>query len=600
MTDHIDSSNIESTNPIRNSNELNQGTRPFITLSEDDDFILFNECYQRGEWDQSESLLLQLFDRYPDNSQLEKYLQDLKMQQSLREMSIKHEQETHNRTVKRTMRTSVLITGVIALSIIVFMVTVLFVFNFASKKITEQNNYQLGIMASQADQLLLSGQPEPALVVIKKMQEINPDYSSLPELQTRANDLLVLEGKYKQAVELEKAGNFQEALSVLTQIQETQMDLWGVPSKIQSINNQILVRDFYALASEAYGNGDWTKVIENYESALAINPKLDDPVKKEQLLNGYLRSIISLLENDSVSIEEISKAENYYRKAVAMIPQSTAFANERENLQEVSSNLLQLKFVQLAKQMLEDPHQTVGSIGQAISYLSKASNLSPNNSELQNELTNAQLYQIGFQNFVQLNWIPAIENLSRLVENDPKFANGNASLLLYDAYISKGNQNYSVGLYLDARTNYEQAEILAWEDTKNPMKLFQAEYLLGNTIGKVGDYSNAITYYQFSLKPEYIYSLLLEKTDFYAMLPISDGINSPLNAEETYNKYFDAFANVQQLYSNQKIEINDGECLSFFAEINKSTVFAVQTANNLSKNVTVTFGQELIVPTLGN
>ncbi|MRS02535.1 tetratricopeptide repeat protein [bacterium] len=595
MTDHNDIANNESIKP-----ELNQGKGPFTKLSEDPDFIQFNECYQKGEWDQSESLLLQLVDRYPDNIQLEKNLQDLKMQRSLREMTLKHDQENHDRTVKRRMRTSVIVSGVVALAIIVFMITVLLVYNFASKKITEQNNNQLGIMAGQADQIILSGQPEKAQLVITQMQDLNPEFSALSELQTRTNDLLALEVMYKQALELENNAKYQESLTILNQIQETQPGLWDVPVRIQIINNEIMVQGYYEQASAAYEAGDWNQVIENYEAALKIKPEFQDPIKKEQLLNGYLRSIIALLENNSVSIDEITKAENYYRKAVAMIPQNTAFASERENLQEVSSNLLQLKFSQLAKQMLEDPQQTLNTVGQAVSYLSKASNLSPNNSEIKNDLTNAQLYQIGFQNFVQLNWNPAIENLSRLVDADPKFANGNAAILLYDAYISKGNQNYSVGLYLDARINYEQAEILAWEDTKNPMKLFQVEYLLGNTIGKVGDYSNAITYYQFALKPEYIYRQLSNKNDFYTQLPISEDVTALMNPEETYRKYFDAFANVQQLYSSQKMEINDGQCLSFFAEMNKSTVYAIQTANNLSKNVTVTFGQELIVPTLGN
>ncbi len=595
MTDHNEIENNESIKP-----ELNQGKGPFTKLSEDPDFIRFNEFYQKGEWDPSESLLLQLVDRYPDNIQLEKYLQDLKMQRSLRDMTIKQDQENHDRTVKRTLRTSVIVSGIVALGIIVFMITVLLVYNFASKKLTEQNNNQLGIMAGQVDQLLLSGQPEKAQQVIAQMQGLNPEYTALSELQTRTNDLLALEVMYKQAIELEKNAKYQESLTILIQIQETQPGLWDVPARIQIINNEIMVQGYYEQASAAYETGDWNKVIENYEAALKIKPEFQDPIKKEQLLNGYLRSIIALLENNSVSIDEITKAENYYRKAVAMIPQNTAFASERENLQEVSSNLLQLKFAQLAKQMLEDPQQTLNTVGQAVSYLSKASNLSPNNSEIQNDLTNAQLYQIGFQNFVQLNWNPAIENLSRLVDADPKFANGNAAILLYDAYVSKGNQNYSVGLYLDARTNYEQAEILAWEDTKNPMKLFQVEYLLGNTIGKVGDYSNAITYYQFALKPEYIYTQLVKNNDFYSQLPVSDVENAPMNPEETFKKYFDAFANVQQLYSIQKLEINDGQCLSFFAEMNKSTIFSIQTANNLSKNVTVTFGQELVVPTLGN
>ena len=83
MTDHNDISDKESIENNLISNELISGKGPFTRLSEDDDFIRFNELYQKGEWDQSEALLTQLIDRYPDDQQIVKYMQDIKMQRSL-------------------------------------------------------------------------------------------------------------------------------------------------------------------------------------------------------------------------------------------------------------------------------------------------------------------------------------------------------------------------------------------------------------------------------------------------------------------------------------------------------------------------------------
>jgi hypothetical protein len=42
-----------------------------------------------------------------------------------------------------------------------------------------------------------------------------------------------------------------------------------------------------------------------YESALELDPELNDAIMKEQLLNGYLRRIIQMLENDSTAVEDI-------------------------------------------------------------------------------------------------------------------------------------------------------------------------------------------------------------------------------------------------------------------------------------------------------
>ena len=152
----------------------------------------------------------------------------------------------------------------------------------------------------------------------------------------------------------------------------------------------------------------WDQVITAYENALTLDPKLDDPLMKEQLLNAYLKKIIGMLQNENTSIDDIENAEQYYRKAVAMIPQNKAFASERENLQEVSSNLLELKFIQTAKAILEDKNQTTTSIAKAVSYLSKAADLKPENTALQLDLKNAEYYQTAFQNFIDMDWVSAI------------------------------------------------------------------------------------------------------------------------------------------------------------------------------------------------
>ena len=232
---------------------------------------------------------------------------------------------------------------------------------------------------------------------------------------------------------------------------------------------------------------------------MALDPKLDDPVMKEQLLNAYLKKIIGMLDNESASIEDIENAELYHRRAVAMIPQNKAFASERGNLQEVSSSLLELKFTQTARAILEDKNQTTTSIAKAVSYLSKAANIQSKNTALMLDQKNAEYYQMAFRSFIEMDWVSAISNLDQILAVDANYANGNAKILLYEAYLAQGKQYNSLSLFQDARKNFEQAEILAWDDTNNLMKLFQVQVLLGDTIGKMNDYENAVSYYKYAL-----------------------------------------------------------------------------------------------------
>ena len=360
-------------------------------------------------------------------------------------------------------------------------------------------------------------------------------------------------------------------------------------------SNQISI--LLADGGTAYQNEDWDTVISSYEGALALDPQLDDPLITEQLLQGYLKKIISMLEEDSASIEDIEAAEQYYRKAVALIPQSKEYANERENLQEASSNLLQLKFVQTAKDMLSDSAQTITSVKKAVTYLTKAASIDPKNSALQIDLNNAEYYQVAFQDFLDMNWASAITNLTKIMESDPNFAGGNTATLLYEAYSALGQQYYSAGFYSDALNNFEQAELVAWDDTENTMKLFQVQINIGDTYGKLRDYENAVSYYLYALNSIEITSRseMTTVNNLVAQATYWDAIG---DYDSAYTALQEALQAIGEIYVQTEIEISDGACLAFFADDNLSTIDAILEANNLPQNMVINFGRQLIVPSI--
>ncbi len=340
----------------------------------------------------------------------------------------------------------------------------------------------------------------------------------------------------------------------------------------------------------------WDQVISAYENAMALDPKLDDPLMKEQLLNAYLKKIIGMLQNENASIDDIENAEQYHRRAVAMIPQNKAFASERGNLQEVSSNLLELKFTQTARAILEDKNQTTTSIAKAVSYLSKAANIQSKNTALMLDQKNAEYYQIAFRNFIEMDWVSAISNLNQILAVDANYANGNAKILLYEAYYAQGKQYNSLSLYQDARKNLEQAEILAWDDSDNLMKLFQVQVLLGDTIGKMNDYENAVSYYKYALNAIKFSQKL---TKFPALAQKYYEANNWLalgKFEDSFAAFREVLDGIDVVYSISEMEIRDGACLAFFANENLSTVDAIIEANNLPKSMVVAFGRKLQVP----
>ncbi len=108
------------------------------------------------------------------------------------------------------------------------------------------------------------------------------------------------------------------------------------------------------------------KVIEAYEGVLALEEQLNNTTMKEQLLFAYLNSIIGKLQNDNTSLEDITLSEQYYRKAVTLIPKIRNLSVSGE-LQRISRDLLEKKYTQFPGQILQI-NQTVSSVNQAVYY----------------------------------------------------------------------------------------------------------------------------------------------------------------------------------------------------------------------------------------
>ena len=150
--------------------------------------------------------------------------------------------------------------------------------------------------------------------------------------------------------------------------------------------------------------------------------------------------------------------------------------------------------------------------------------------------------------------------------------------------------------YQDARINLEQTEILAWDDRDNLMKLLQVQVLLGDTIGKMDDYENAVSYYQYALNAIQAATRLTNFPAMAAKLAEANVSAANENYEDAFAAFQEVLRGIEVVYSISEIEISSGVCLAFFANQNLSTVDAVLEANNLPKNMVITFGRKLNVP----
>jgi len=431
-----------------------------------------------------------------------------------------------------------------------------------------------------------------------KIRALDPDDEKLPELIERTNKLLEFEAHYRAALDLIENGKNDEALNALKLLESENPGMWDIAQRIAAIEKEMMISDYLKAGDAAYQEQDWEKVIEAYESALVLNQQLNDTMMKEQLLFAYLNRIIGMLQSDNTTVEDIELSEQYYRKAVTLIPQNKEFVSQRENLQKISRDLLEKKYTQLAKANLSDKNQTIATVNEAVYYLTKALDLNPDDAELQAEFNNAKSYQVALSSFIDMDWAQAIANAETVVSANADFAGGNASALLYEAYYALGKKNYNSGLYLDARENLEKAEILAWANGDNRLKIFQVQVLLGDSIGKVGDYENAVSYYQYALSAINYQEKIAGSPDLLNQYLGAEQLAAAGDYEAAFTAYQDVFVEIDTIYTISEVEVESGVCLALFADENLSTLDAVLKANDLPTNMVISYGRVLRVPSI--
>ena len=565
-------------------------------LAQDPDYARLLASYQNADFVKCQEILEVLEIKYPGDAALLGFNDELQIKLSLQDIAGAIEKGEKKEKKKKFFNMSVFAIISTLVILAAFVLSFFFLDRMAAARQKEAETAQLGLLYQQAEQLLLAGQPQPAAELVERIRSVNPGFENLQVLITRTEKLLEMESKYTAALDLLAVNNKEEALGIFYEIENQNPGLWDVAQQITVIETSFQIDQYLLEGSAAYRDGDWEGVINAYENALRLDPDMDDPLMKEQLLKGYLNKILSMLDKEDNTIEEIERAEEYYRRAVAMTPQSRAFVSERANLQKVIRDLLEQKFAQIGASSLEDKNQTVTSIAKAVSYIRKAANINPESTYLQTELKNAGYYQIGFKNFIEMNWGQAISNLQLVTSFDKNFANGNAGLLLFEAYYAQAKQYYSLGLYLDALNMLEQAEILAWQNMENLIKIFQIQILLGDTIGKTGDYRNAVSYYQYALNAVNANQKLINSPTIYRKLSEANIMAASANYEGAYEAYQEVVQEMDEVYTITERDIGDGVCLAFFADEHLSTVDSILAANNLPRNMVITFGRTLQVP----
>ncbi|MEN6434446.1 MAG: hypothetical protein ABFD58_01365 [Anaerolineaceae bacterium] len=554
--------------------------------------------FQKADWETCNRLLDELLQKYPDDPTLMDFHEEIEVKQIFRDKESSTTQEKKKRTRKSfTISLLVVISGILLAFLAIFWISTRYLSTGSPADLLSPSEMEqkLRELDDQARNFIRVGNTELALETIAKIEAYDPAYPALVELNNQARQLEELDKLYDMAMQYIGNEDYNAALVLLKQIEGQNATYKDIQYQINQIEKQNRINELLVMADSAYTEKRWDDVIVAYEEVLSLEPAIVAPNMEEQLFMSYYEKIKAILSSENPTIEGIDSAEIYYYRAVALVAQDKAFAKERRDLQQFLVGLLNLKYRQIAKSIIESPFATEESITKAVDYLRKAVNLAPGDAAINSELEKAQNYLLATQKFDRMEWDAAITNLEKLSHFQSTYANGMVQQMLFESYSARGKRFLSAGYFSDAQQDFEQAEIIAWENPGNKLQLFEAEVNMGIILGKMYDYRNAIVYFNMAMDTANITSQL---TDPYSITTLQ---NARSNAEAnmdyaSYETYRDAITNLTDGYLYQEVTVTKGQSLLSIARVYESTLTSIRQRNDLADSMTAKSDMTIAVP----
>jgi tetratricopeptide (TPR) repeat protein len=466
--------------------------------------------------------------------------------------------------------------------------------------IEAQQLSSITLLETQAVKFLMSEKVEIAGEILDQIEEIDPDYDNLPVLRATQTHLSYIELLYDQALAHLAAGELSEAEQTLDEIAGLSINYRDTVQLRQRIDNERQMITLQQQAREAYQRLNWAEVISSYESYMSLASQPLTSEMKSELINAYAESIISLLADDESAIDDVRQAEQYYKSAIALVPQDREFEEERSTLNVLILNLIVLKYTQNAKDLINEQPFSVDSSNQAIRYLNAAYQLNPDNISLKTDVTNAELYRDGLRKFYESDWLGSIERLETLKVAARDYAGGRIDIILYEAYMARGRQRVSFGLYADALQYFESAEILAWKNQDNKLMLFDAQINIGNVFTQLRLYTEATSYYDYAFSfvdaEQKLGTQSSQARLFQRAVAASQGGNA-MAAAQFYTQLWQELD--QTIYALTPVIMYKGDSLFTVVENYSSSLHAITTVNQMANNAyLITRDQTLQIPTI--
>jgi len=580
-----------------------EGTRP-LPYAKDPEYLDLLKQYQNADWDEALKVINSLLDKYPEDTALLEFQHEVQMRLSMQQEGQKFDRvERQEQFAKLGVR---LLIGLAAAAVLFFAVR--WGINLYETSVEDARLERERIALAQtlakkyanAEKYLRADRISEALSLLDEIQAEDPAYEGVAEMIEEAQGRQNLAELYQQGREEYEDGDLVAAKGILQDVLAIDSRYKDAATLLKTIENQLRIDELIAEAAEAYETGNWLGVVEAYDEIKSIDNTTDIADLEVELFTSYMNLVIDTAEGGNATVEDVEKAEQYYRAALAIFPQNKEFERERQELQRIAINLLANKYYIYALELIEQEDYSIASMEEALRLLTKASNIGSGSPAIQSEITLLTQYLTAFDNFTARRWEAAIDGFEQLYRTNPDYADGMLKYLLYETYLARGDTFYSFAEYENARQDYNLAETFAWGDQGNKLRLFQVEIRIGSALRRLALPGEASEYYSYAFSlVNFADKLGSDQQDLATTFQDAESslaINDFWNAARLYEILLE---DVEMIYQFETISIRRGDSLAHIAYRYNSSIDVILLYNdNLGDSFIVRSDQEIRIPTL--
>jgi tetratricopeptide (TPR) repeat protein len=390
------------------------------------DHPLFHDAERligRGNWHAARGVLAELLTLYPNDTYLKEVVASVQTRSALLD-STQEAMPAPAPTSSPIRSLKVIVPALIGLFLISLVIVSIWAFRawILPQVTTQRQTMEVAQLRQDAQGALTSGDYDRAVLAYTELLAVLPqDREALDGLE-QARQSRNTVSQYSEAIAEMEAQHWENALSLLRQIQAKQPDYRDVQERIAFVQTQQDLSERFSKAEAAFKEASFQQAVQGYEALQTLDYGFQRETVQNHLFLSYLQLGLTT---------------------------------------EASAG--------------DDPQKLQG----ALESLEKAIALRPDDAQAKGEGQLLRLYLASLDEFKASNWSQVVASLTPVYEARPDFAGNTVAQRLYDAYVAWADELATSGEIEQAIATYEQARLISGADTSGvSQKIAAAKALL--------------------------------------------------------------------------------------------------------------------------